>query len=355
MLCSLAGYISLPFFLSFLALQNIPHSVAFTPLFSRLSTDSPDVSARNKLYGPEALRTSVISDYINFSRHQVRPLTSPEMISNWLPPHPCQDNRFTVAWMQEIYICISVISPVVSSQPSAVRCHLWAVFTDIISFDSPSMSVLVLSFCCPVKPLSGARLPYTHRQWSPQYNLRSEIKRIWFPLSALENKLCKATCQAQCCIKWSACRLKLLISQENAKWESLGDDSMHCSTIYIPAEQCFLQNVHACSLWLVPRLQLSDARISLSLGWCHLPRAVSAAGSNTAPALDDTLTFSTHGLVFSSLVVIHWLSHRGNMNTLWFKVLSNHRAAWLARQSCNRSIVHCSSHLLLIPLFLLPI
>lgn len=262
MLCSLAGYISFLFFLSFLALQNIPHSVAFTPLFSSLSTDTPDVSARNKRYGPEALRTSVISDYINFSRHQVRPLTSPEMFSNWLPPHPCQDNRFTVAWMQEIYIFISAISPVVSSQPSAARCHLWAVFTDIISFDSPSVSLLVLCCCCPVKPLSGARLPYTHRQWSPQYNLKSETKRIWCPLSALENKLCKAMYWAQCCIKWSACRMKLLFSQENAKRESLGDDSMHGPTIYIPAEQCFLQNVHACSLWLVPRLQLSDARIS---------------------------------------------------------------------------------------------
>lgn len=201
-------------------------------------------------------------------------------------------------------------------------------FTDIISFDSPSMSVLALSCCCPVKPLSGARLPYTHRQpWSPQYDLRSEIMRIGFPLSALENKLCKATYRAQCYIKWSACRLKLMFVQENAKWESLGDDSMRCSISYIAAKQYFLQYVQACSLWLVHRLQLTDARISLSLGRCHFPRAVSAVGSNTAPALDETLTFCSHVLVFSSLVIIHWLSHHGNMNTLWFKVLSNHRAA----------------------------
>lgn len=144
-------------------------------------------------------------------------------------------------------------------------------FTDSISFDSPSLSVLALSCCCPIKPLSGARLPYTHRQpWSPQYSLRSEITWIGFPLSALEDKLCKATYRTQCCIKWSACRLKLMFVQENAKWESLGDDSVHCSTSYIPAEQCFLQNVHAGSLRLVHGLQLPDARISLSLGRCQL-------------------------------------------------------------------------------------
>lgn len=120
-----SGRVHLFSFLS--VIPGITEHSTFCCLYSSLlylSTDTPDVSARNKRYGPEALRTSVISDYINFSRLQVRPLTSPEMFSNWLPPHPCQDNRFTVAWMQEIYIFISAISPVVSSQPSAVRCHL---------------------------------------------------------------------------------------------------------------------------------------------------------------------------------------------------------------------------------------
>lgn len=111
-------------FLSFLALQDIPYSIAFTPLFSSLSTDTSDVAARNKCDGPEALRTSVISDYINFSRCRVRPVASPEMFSNWLSPYPQPDNRFTVAWMQGLDICISAISPVVSSQPSALHRHL---------------------------------------------------------------------------------------------------------------------------------------------------------------------------------------------------------------------------------------
>lgn len=129
LLCSLAGSITFPFFLSFLTLRDIPPSI----------TDTSEMAARNKRYGPEAIRTSVISDYINFSRCQVRPLASLEMFFNWLSPHPYPDNRCTVAWMQDICICISAISPVVSSQPSAVRCHLWAV--------SQTLSHLILPAC----------------------------------------------------------------------------------------------------------------------------------------------------------------------------------------------------------------